>query len=79
MNSQRTNSPVKKWANVLSRQNSKEEVQKAKKYTKKSSTSLSIKEMQIKPAWRFHITLVRMAGVKNRNSNAVEQPLLLGL
>jgi hypothetical protein len=36
---------MKKWANELNRAFSKEEVQMAKKYTKKCSTSLAIKKM----------------------------------
>jgi hypothetical protein len=49
---------MKKWAHELNRQFAKEEVQMASKYMKKYSTSLAVKEMQIKITLRFHFTPV---------------------
>jgi glycogen debranching enzyme len=67
--SQIMNTPIKKWAHELNREFSKEEVQMTSKYMRKCSTSLAIKEMQIKTKCRFHLTLVRMAIFKANNNN----------
>jgi hypothetical protein len=37
----------------------------AKKYLKKCSTSVVIREVQIKMTLRFHLTPIRMAKIKN--------------
>jgi hypothetical protein len=67
--SHRIKSPVKKSANELNRTFSKEEVQMTKKHMKKCSTSLVTKEMQTKTTLRFYLTPVRIAIMKNTNSN----------
>jgi hypothetical protein len=69
LNSPQISEPIKKWASELNRTFSKEEIQMAKKHTKKCSPSLAIKEMQIKTTLRFYLIPVRIAIIKNTANN----------
>jgi hypothetical protein len=60
---------MKKWANDLNRNLSKEEAQMAKKHMMKCLTFLAIKEMQIKTILGFHLTPIEMTIIKITNNN----------
>ena len=69
LNSRKINDPIKIWAKELNIYFFKEDIQMASKHKKRCSTSLIIREIQIKTTMRCHLTPVRMAAIKKSTNN----------
>ena len=69
LNTQKTNNPIKKWAEDMNRHVSKEDISIANKTHEMMLNITSCREMQIITTIRYHLTPFRRAKVSNIGNN----------
>ena len=63
------NKRIQKWVKDMNRHFTKEDIYEAKKHMKKCSSSLVIREIQIKTTLRYDLMPVRMVFIKKSGDN----------
>ena len=69
LNTRKQTTQSKKWGKYLNKHFSEEDIQMANKHMQRCSTSLIIREMQIKTTMRYHFMPVRMAAIQKSTNN----------
>ena len=80
LNTRKMNTPIKKWAEELNRQFSKEDIQMVNKHTKRCSTSFIIQFSSVQSLSRVRVfatpwIVARQASLSTTNSQSLEMQI----
>ena len=69
LHEKKTKKPIQKWAKVMNRHFTKEDIHEAYKHMKKCSSSLVTREKQLKTTLRYHLMSIRIVIIKKSGDN----------